>query len=85
MAYRTSIRPGLSAAAGAQVGYGFVREREGTERYGSGSVPTGSVTGDLLYSRGEWTVGAGGSYGGALTRGYRAALLRAQASYRLRP
>jgi tetratricopeptide (TPR) repeat protein len=83
MAYRTSIGPGLSASAGAQAGYGFVRERAGNERYGTGSVPTAMLTADLLYSRGQWTVGAGGSYGGALTRGYRAAVVRAQASYRL--
>jgi hypothetical protein len=81
--YRTTIRPGLSAVAGAQVGYGFVRERAGNERYGAASVPTAAVTGDLLYARGQWTVGAGGSYGGAISRGYRAAVVRAQASYRL--
>lgn len=83
VAYRTTIRPGLSASAGAQVGYGFVRERAGDQRYASGSVPTAAVTGDLLYSRGQWTVGAGGSYGGAVARGYRAGTVRAQASYRM--
>jgi hypothetical protein len=81
--YRTTIRPGLNAVAGAQLGYGFVRERAGNERYGVASVPTAAVTGDLLYARGQWTVGAGGSYGGAISRGYRAAVVRAQASYRL--
>jgi tetratricopeptide (TPR) repeat protein len=83
VAYRTNIRPGLSASAGAQVGYGFVREREGNQRYGTGSVPTAAVTGDLMYTRGQWTAGVGGSYGGAVSRGYRAATVRAQASYRL--
>jgi tetratricopeptide (TPR) repeat protein len=83
LAYRTTLRPGLSASLGTQVGYGFVRERAGNERYGTGSVPTATLTGDLLYSRGQWTAGVGGSYGGAMTRGYRAGVVRAQASYRL--
>jgi tetratricopeptide (TPR) repeat protein len=83
VAYRTSITPALSASAGAQLGYGFVRERAGDQRYTAGGVPTAALTGDLLYARGQWTMGAGGSYGGAISRGYRAGVVRAQASYRL--
>ena len=65
------------------MGYGFANERAGDQRYGTGSIPVGTLSGDLLYTSGQWTVGAGGSYGGALVRGYRAGLVRIQASYRL--
>jgi hypothetical protein len=83
LAYRTTLSPRLRAEAGWQMGYGFARERAGDQRFGSGSIPTGTLSGDLLYVNGQWTVGAGGSYGGALVRGYRAGLVRIQASYRL--
>ena len=72
-----------NACLDAHGGYGFARERAGDQRYGTGSIPVGTLSGDLLYTSGQWTVGAGGSYGGALVRGYRAGLVRIQASYRL--
>jgi hypothetical protein len=83
LAYRTKVSEKLSVGAGWQMGYGFAQERAGDQRFGTGSIPTGTLSGDLLYTSGLWTVGAGGSYGGALVRGYRAGLVRIQASYRL--
>jgi tetratricopeptide (TPR) repeat protein len=83
VAYRAAVAPGVSALVGVQAGYGFARERAGDQRYGSGALPIGTLSGELQTDRGPWTVSAGGSYGGALTRGYRAAMLRLQASYRL--
>jgi tetratricopeptide (TPR) repeat protein len=83
LAYRAPLAPGWSATVGAQAGYGFARERAGDQRYGTGAQPIGSLTGELQTDRGQWTVSAGGSFGGALLRGYRAAMLRVQASYRL--
>jgi hypothetical protein len=83
LAYRAPLAPGWSTVVGVQAGYGFARERAGDQRFGSGALPIGTLTGELQADRGQWTFGAGGSYGGALARGYRAALLRVQASYRL--
>jgi tetratricopeptide (TPR) repeat protein len=83
LAYRAALTQRLSATAGWQMGWGFANERAGDQRYGTGSIPTATLSGDLLYTSGQWTVGAGGSYGGALVRGYRASLVRIQASYRL--
>jgi tetratricopeptide (TPR) repeat protein len=83
LAYRAPLAPGWSTVVGVQAGYGFARERAGDQRFGSGALPIGTLTGELQADRGQWTFGAGGSYGGALVRGYRAALLRVQASYRL--
>lgn len=83
LAYRTAVAPGINATLGTQLGYGFIRERAGDQRFGTGNVPTGSVIGELQYARGRWDIAVGGSYGGALARGYRAAQLRAQAAYRV--
>jgi hypothetical protein len=83
VAYRASLAGGMVAVLGIQTGYGFANERAGDQRYGTGAQPIGTLTGDLQSDRGPWTISAGGSYGGALARGYRAAMLRVQASYRL--
>jgi tetratricopeptide (TPR) repeat protein len=84
LAYRRTLTPRLSATSTLQMGYGFANERAGDlQRFGSGSIPIGALGLDLLYSSGQWTVGAGGSYGGALVRGYRSGLVRVQGSYRL--
>ena len=47
----------------------------------SDSYLTLDVDGSSVHGR--WDIAVGGSYGGALARGYRAAQLRAQAAYRL--
>jgi hypothetical protein len=83
LAYRTNLTSRLSATTTWQMGYGFANERTGDQRFGSGSIPTGTLGTDLLYTSGQWTVGVGGSYGGALVRGYRAGVVRVQGSYRL--
>ena len=83
LSYRAPLAPGVKAVFGVQAGYGFARERAGDQRYGVGAQPIGTLSGELESERGPWTVSAGGSYGGALQRGYRAAMLRLQASYRL--
>jgi hypothetical protein len=85
LVYRTSFTPGLSATFGSSLGYGFAQERVNDQRFGSGTIPTGALSADLTSVRGPWTVSAGGSYGGALVRGFRAGLLRIQASYRMGP
>ena len=83
LAYKAALTSRLGLTAGWQMGWGFANERAGDQRFGTGSIPTGALSGDLQYTDGQWTVGAGGSYGGALVRGYRAGLVRIQASYRL--
>jgi tetratricopeptide (TPR) repeat protein len=83
LAYRSTLTPHLSLTAGGQLGYGFASERPGDHRYDGGAFPTGVLSGDLSYEGGAWTMSAGGSYGGALARGYRTALVRIRATYRL--
>ena len=83
LAYRAALTSRLSLNSGWQMGYGFANERANDTRFGAGAIPTGTLSADLLYTDGQWTMGAGGSYGGALVRGYRAGLVRIQASYRL--
>lgn len=83
LAYRQQVARGVTAGVGATLGYGFARERTGDERFGAGSLPTAALTAELQSERGPWTVGLSGSYGGALLRGYRAAIMRLQASYRM--
>ena len=83
LAWRRTFSPRWSAAAGVQAGYGFARERSGDERFGAAALPTGAMNAEVAYTSGPWSVGAAGSYGGALVRGYRAGLVRLQASYRL--
>jgi tetratricopeptide (TPR) repeat protein len=85
LVYRASVRPGLNASVGTSFGYGFAQERANDQRFGSGTIPTGALTADLTAVRGPWTLSAGGNYGGALVRGFRAGLLRIQASYRMGP
>jgi tetratricopeptide (TPR) repeat protein len=82
LAYRRTLSPRWSVATGVQAGYGFANERAGDQRFGSGAVPTGAVNAEVAYTSGQWSMGAVGSYGGALVRGYRAGLVRLQASYR---
>lgn len=83
LAWRAAVSPRFTASAGWQMGVGFANERAGDQRFGTGAIPTGTLSGDLLYRSGPWAVGVGGSYGGALVRGYRAGTVRIQGSYRL--
>jgi hypothetical protein len=83
LSWRAPVTSAWSAEAGVQLGYGFVRERAGLQRFTGNGIPTGALSGDLRYQKGEWSVSAGASYGGALRKGYRAGTLRAQATYRL--
>jgi hypothetical protein len=83
LAYRQQVARGITAGLGATLGYGFVQERAGDQRFGSGTIPTAALNADLQSTRGQWTVALAGSYGGALLRGYRAAVMRLQASYRM--
>ncbi len=83
LSYRQQVASGLTAGLGGSLGYGFARERPGDARFGAGALPTGALNADLQSNRGRWNVVVAGSYGGALLRGYRAAVLRVQASYRI--
>ena len=78
--FRTRISSRLSAAAGASVGYGIVREREGDVRYGASVVPTAALRADVRYDVGRFNASVGVSYGGAIERWYRAASARVQGS-----
>jgi hypothetical protein len=82
LTYRVPLSESLVLTSGANLGYGFARERSNDRRYGTGATPTGGALTDVAYMRGPWNVGVGASVGGALGNGYRAGSLRAQASYR---
>jgi len=82
LAYNTPLSGGFSLGAGAHMGYAFMRERLGAQRFQGTGVPVFGGTLDLRYHTGPWSFDLSAGYGGAVTEGYRAGSLRLQATYK---
>jgi tetratricopeptide (TPR) repeat protein len=84
LAYRAPVGERWAVEASVTPGYAFVRERAGGERrFEPGATPTLAVGAGVEYQAGPWTVGAAGSWGGAVGPGYRAGGVRVHGTYRI--